>query len=64
MTQYRVTLFDTAIGRCGVVWGDRGIHAVQLPMGTEEKTRGRIRQRYGESTRRCRLRRCRARSTA
>ena len=48
MTQYRFTLFDTAIGRCGVVWGDRGIHAVQLPMGAEEKTRGRIRQRYGE----------------
>jgi methylated-DNA-[protein]-cysteine S-methyltransferase len=48
MTQYRITLFDTAIGRCGVVWGERGIHAVQLPMGTEEKTRGRIRQRYGE----------------
>ena len=48
MTHYHFTLFDTAIGRCGVVWGERGIHAVQLPMGTEEKTVGRIRQRYGE----------------
>jgi methylated-DNA-[protein]-cysteine S-methyltransferase len=48
MTHYHLTLFDTAIGRCGVVWGERGIHAVQLPMGTEEKTVGRIRQRYGE----------------
>jgi methylated-DNA-[protein]-cysteine S-methyltransferase len=48
MTHYHLTLFDTAIGRCGVVWGERGIHAVQLPMGTEEKTLGRIRQRYGE----------------
>jgi methylated-DNA-[protein]-cysteine S-methyltransferase len=48
MTHYHLTLFDTEIGRCGVVWGERGIHAVQLPMGTEEKTVGRIRQRYGE----------------
>jgi methylated-DNA-[protein]-cysteine S-methyltransferase len=48
MSHYHLTLFDTAIGRCGVVWGERGIHAVQLPMGTEEKTLGRIRQRYGE----------------
>jgi methylated-DNA-[protein]-cysteine S-methyltransferase len=50
MTQYRFTLFDTEIGRCGVVWGDHGIHAVQLPMGSEEKTRGRLRQRYREIT--------------
>src|ERR1700761_1146141 len=48
MSQYRFALFDTEIGRCGVVWGDRGIHAVQLPMGSEPKTLGRIRQRYGE----------------
>jgi methylated-DNA-[protein]-cysteine S-methyltransferase len=48
MPQYRFALFDTAIGRCGVVWGDRGIHAVQLAMGHEEKTRGRIHQRYGD----------------
>lgn len=48
MTQYRLALFDTAIGRCGVVWGDRGIHAVQLPMGSEKMTRSRIGQRYGE----------------
>jgi methylated-DNA-[protein]-cysteine S-methyltransferase len=48
MTGYRLAIFDTAIGRCGVVWGDRGINAVQLPMGSEDKTRGRIRQRYGD----------------
>ena len=41
-------IFDTAIGRCGIAWGPRGINAVQLPMGAEEKTRGRIRQRYGD----------------
>jgi methylated-DNA-[protein]-cysteine S-methyltransferase len=48
MTGYRLAIFDTAIGRCGVVWGERGINAVQLPMGSEDKTRGRIRQRYGD----------------
>ena len=44
----RFDIFDTAIGACGVVWGDRGIHAVQLPMGREEKTRNRIHQRCGD----------------
>ena len=48
MTEYQFATFDTAIGRCGIVWGERGIHAVQLPMGTEEKTRGRLRQRHGD----------------
>jgi methylated-DNA-[protein]-cysteine S-methyltransferase len=31
MTALGVTLFDTAIGRCGVAWGARGIVGVQLP---------------------------------
>jgi methylated-DNA-[protein]-cysteine S-methyltransferase len=41
-------LFDTAIGRCGIAWGERGINAVQLPMPSEQKTRARIRQRFGD----------------
>ena len=48
MTGHCFAIFDTAIGRCGVAWGPRGINAVQLPMGSEDKTRGRIRQRYGD----------------
>ena len=48
MTGQHFAIFDTALGRCGIAWGERGINAVQLPMGTEEKTVGRIRQRYGE----------------
>jgi methylated-DNA-[protein]-cysteine S-methyltransferase len=48
MTGYHFAIFDSAIGRCGLVWGDRGIKAVQLPMGSETKTRGRIRQRFGD----------------
>jgi methylated-DNA-[protein]-cysteine S-methyltransferase len=48
MTEYSFAIFDTAIGRCGIVWGERGINAVQLPMGHEDKTRNRIRQRYDD----------------
>jgi methylated-DNA-[protein]-cysteine S-methyltransferase len=50
MTGQHFAIFDTSIGRCGIAWSDRGINAVQLPMGSEEKTRGRIRQRYGDIT--------------
>jgi methylated-DNA-[protein]-cysteine S-methyltransferase len=48
MTDQNFAIFDTAIGRCGIAWGPRGINAVQLPMGNEDKTRARIRQRYGD----------------
>ncbi|HET6839635.1 MAG TPA: methylated-DNA--[protein]-cysteine S-methyltransferase [Bradyrhizobium sp.] len=48
MPGHSFTIFDTAIGRCGIVWGARGITGVQLPMGSEEKTRIRIRQSHGE----------------
>ncbi len=48
MTDQQFTLFDTPIGICGIEWGPRGINGVQLPMGNEEKTRARIRQRHGD----------------
>jgi methylated-DNA-[protein]-cysteine S-methyltransferase len=48
MPGHSFAIFDTALGRCGIVWGTRGIHGVQLPMESEVKTRGRIRQRYGD----------------
>src|SRR3982074_2570757 len=48
MTTQSFAIFDTAIGPCGMVWGERGITGVQLPMGSEDKTRARIRQRYGD----------------
>ena len=48
MTDQHFTLFDTPIGPCGIEWGPRGINGVQLPMGSEEKTRARIRQRHGD----------------
>jgi len=48
MTDQYCALFDTPIGICGIEWGPRGINGVQLPMGSEEKTRARIRQRRGD----------------
>jgi methylated-DNA-[protein]-cysteine S-methyltransferase len=48
MTDQHFALFDTPIGICGIEWGPRGINGLQLPMGSEEKTRARIRQRRGD----------------
>src|ERR1700716_444198 len=48
MTGHSFALFDTAIGRCAIAWSERGINAVRLPMPTEQKTRMRIRQSYGD----------------
>jgi len=48
MTDQHYALFDTPIGICGIEWGPRGINGLQLPMGGDEKTRARIRQRRGD----------------
>ena len=48
MTDQHFVLFDTPIGICGIEWGPRGINGLQLPMGSDEKTRTRIRQRHGD----------------
>lgn len=45
MTAPGFTLFDTAIGRCGVAWGERGLTGVQLPQPDEAQTRTRLLQR-------------------
>lgn len=39
-------LFDTEIGRCAAVWGERGLAGVQLPGASESQTLGRILQRF------------------
>jgi methylated-DNA-[protein]-cysteine S-methyltransferase len=46
MPDVQFTLFDTAIGRCGVVWAAHGIVAVQLPQPDDAQTLIRIRQRH------------------
>jgi methylated-DNA-[protein]-cysteine S-methyltransferase len=46
MTAYGFTLFDAAIGRCGVAWSDRGLVGVQLPEAGGTATRERMLQRF------------------
>jgi len=46
MTAHGFTLFDTAIGRCGVAWSDRGLVGVQLPEASTAATRERMLQRF------------------
>lgn len=39
---FAYALFDTAIGRCGIAWGSRGVIGVQLPEKSAEATRTRL----------------------
>jgi len=49
MTPPNFTLFDTAIGRCGIAWGARGVIGVQLPEGRELQTRARMLERVPDA---------------
>ncbi|WP_158885559.1 methylated-DNA--[protein]-cysteine S-methyltransferase [Amycolatopsis anabasis] len=49
MTAQGFALFDTAIGWCGIAWGERGIVGAQLPEGSEHRTRTRLRRRFPET---------------
>jgi methylated-DNA-[protein]-cysteine S-methyltransferase len=50
MTEQSFTLFDTAIGACGVVWGARGLLGVQIPEANESATRARLQKRFVSAT--------------
>jgi methylated-DNA-[protein]-cysteine S-methyltransferase len=39
---FAYALFDTAIGRCGIAWGARGVIGVQLPEKSADATRTRL----------------------
>jgi methylated-DNA-[protein]-cysteine S-methyltransferase len=43
------SIFDTAIGRCGIAWGHGGILGVQLPEAREIETRRRLYQFYPDA---------------
>lgn len=43
------SIFDTAIGRCGIAWSHTGIVGVQLPEAREIDTRRRLFQIYPEA---------------
>lgn len=42
MTTRGSALFDTAIGRCGIAWGPRGVTRVQLPERDDATTLARL----------------------
>jgi methylated-DNA-[protein]-cysteine S-methyltransferase len=39
------TIFDTAIGRCGIAWNERGVVAAGLPERDDDKMRARLLRR-------------------
>jgi len=41
-----ITLFETAIGECGIAWNEAAIVGVQLPERTPRATRGRLTRRF------------------
>lgn len=43
------TIFDTAVGRCGIAWGDAGVAGIQLPELREIETRKRLFQLYPDA---------------
>src|SRR5262245_58360994 len=49
MTEHGFALFDTDIGRCGIVWGAHGVTGVQLPEASEARTRARLVRRYPQA---------------
>jgi methylated-DNA-[protein]-cysteine S-methyltransferase len=41
-------VFDTAIGACGLAWGDSALVGVQLPEGSPARTTARMQRRFPE----------------
>jgi methylated-DNA-[protein]-cysteine S-methyltransferase len=46
-------IFDTAVGRCGIVWSNTGVLCVQLPEAREIDTRRRLYQLHPEARETC-----------
>jgi methylated-DNA-[protein]-cysteine S-methyltransferase len=49
MVRLGYAIFDTGVGRCGIVWSDAGIVGVQLPEARELETRRRLFRLYPEA---------------
>ncbi|MCW5694882.1 MAG: methylated-DNA--[protein]-cysteine S-methyltransferase [Pseudolabrys sp.] len=49
MSEQAFTLFDTAIGACGVAWNERGLIGVQLPEIDTAATRRRLMKRFPQA---------------
>ena len=46
---HKYAIFDTGVGRCGIVWTEAGIVSVQLPEAREIETRRRLYRLYPEA---------------
>jgi methylated-DNA-[protein]-cysteine S-methyltransferase len=46
MQQQNLAIFDTAIGPCAIVWGERGLLGVQIPEADAAATRARMLTRF------------------
>jgi O-6-methylguanine DNA methyltransferase len=46
MTAIGFSLFETAIGKCGIAWGEGGVAGVQLPEAGDSETRARMLHRF------------------
>lgn len=46
MEKLEFALFDTPIGRCGIVWSDNGVMGLHLPERNDEAARKRIARRF------------------
>ena len=50
MSDIGFCFFDTAIGRCSVVWNARGVLRTRLPEAHEQRARERISERYARAS--------------
>ncbi|MDO9413707.1 MAG: methylated-DNA--[protein]-cysteine S-methyltransferase [Pseudolabrys sp.] len=46
MQQQNLIIFDTAIGPCAIVWGERGLLGVQIPEADAAATKARMLKRF------------------
>jgi methylated-DNA-[protein]-cysteine S-methyltransferase len=46
MSALGFTVFETAIGRCGIAWGEHGVVGVQLPEANAQAVRSRLARRF------------------
>lgn len=49
MPEQNLAVFDTAIGPCAIVWGERGLMGVQIPEFSEAATRARMLKRFPDA---------------
>lgn len=50
MQKLEYHLFDTAIGACGLVWGDHGLAGVQLPQASHGAAKAKLERRFPQAT--------------